>query len=775
MAYGLRFTAEFKTQSAPSGEPGVSTVVNIYRKDYLGEVSQLQPGGTPLVLDKSAKEGSGIFAPLMTTVAEFNLVTDQNWELKDLFTTDDRTFFVEALQGSTNIFSGFISPFDAREPYERYPYPVQFQATDGIGSLKDFPLNNFPTEFPQVGIYTALTVVKTCLLWLQYPTTLPLSVSVNILEQSMMTGALRPPFPFSVLGSFQIDTRLFLTDTGIESMYDVLVKTLTILNATLVQDRGKWLIVRRDEFIQHVTNNGIMPWVTYESFASNIVFGELTPSVYTVYKALDLIPQRSSSLGIQAGSKKLTINYEYGQLKNELKNGDFREGLQHWVHPRTAQQILPGENGVTAVGDGSEQKPYGIRVAGTTDDYRQRVDLVGVGAFLDYPERGQNADGFTLSVRFKNYRTSKAKFSLVANVQKKGAYALQEDGTWSPYDANKDKTSWYIFKQNTFADSDGFDKPSASEGKFEVAANPVPGKGSYRLSLILYRGVNMPFYDKDPTAYIEYREIKITKRDLAVQNLTGEKVESQAEGADRKRKAEEMTVYLGDQTSAKITRTVFSTANSPNGELIHYTVYYPRYGALLRLDGNPTEKWLRYGADPTVSANFKRVQVHCAEGRLAMLGKPLRLNDINQVINDPADRMPGPFSIYYLPEIKNTDGNPTYCQALAFRWEVQSNRLKTKLLEIPNNAIAVSTNKYWQTPEGIQDMPPDESKPGNKNPLVGAYTPGQLQEIIDRKYKTGVGKGFSYDSSLGIPIGESSGPMDKIRGLLQAGAQKIFR
>ncbi|GAB3324379.1 hypothetical protein GCM10027299_21640 [Larkinella ripae] len=735
-------------------------------RDYLGgPITEIFHSESPI--EWEVKGSDDPFESMLGIFVRMGTVTSADGiQLRDLYTEDDRKWRViidhitDGDQIIANVFTGYLTPFEARESYMQMPFPNKLSATCGLGTLKDYPFNNFPSNLPRIENTTALAMVKLCLLWLGYA--LPIAISVNCVEASMMQSpTMRPPAPYSVLDNYMIDPHRFKTDTGMRSCYDVLKANLDVMNAVIVQDRGEWKIMRLDEYPNHVVNNGAVPFVVYdENYFNPVFFGVQRDILRNINRDSIGQPLAGGELSIDPSERKLTARFEYGDLKNELKNGDFFDQLNNWTQ---------SGNAATWTGDGSQENPYGVKFTGLSDNYIQRNDNVSIRQSLEYPARSGNVDELKLTFSYVNINCVGAKISVMATVQNKGVYFLQPDGTWL---SNGQKTVYYIFNDNVRVDNNGFDQSKPTEGqKVEIPMNPVPGRDRYRIDVYLFRGrifKNQNNVNPTPAPYIIYRDIKITKRDASRVDLTGEEVRGEAPGADRKRQATELTLEVGDQSSSKVTRNVFTTANNPGGELIPVIAYYPRYGALLRMDGTPTEKWLSYGADPTIPGNFKKLQVLCVTGRLQQTGKPARVFDGDLLLRK--GQHIGPMDLLYFEEIQ------MYARIVGgYKWDIKTNVVSVRAVEVMVTA-PIDIDNYWQTPGGLERMDGDANQPGGKNPLAGAYTPGQLQEILDRKPgDIKLGKAFTYNSLLGLPTGERPAPGTIIEGLLRSGKFKFFR
>lgn len=758
MAYEPRYEAFFRDNTPDKRR---------YRTRWLdrdfpgGVVDELFFVGTPL--EYEAKSSDDPFTPIWGTVLTISVLASPVIELTTFYTEDDRKWRViteRITEDGTpieTVFFGYLTPFGTtKEEYKKGTYKISMTAMCGLGTLKDYPFYASPIQpYPRAEPLTALIILRTCLLFLDY--TLPIAISINCVEVSMMPGlATRPGAPYSVLANYAIDTARFLTDTGIESCYNVLTAMLESMNACIVQDRGKWVIMRLDEYASHTANNGIVPFIYYSSFyLDNTIYGEEVSMMHLVNHERTGEPLAGGELSVEPSKKKMTLKYEYGKLKNELKNGNFGSKLQYWKSHSNNQQLTEGASNIFSAGDGSEDSPSAIRIFGTTNNFQQRNDTVGAQQTIRYPARSGNSDAFSLSLTFRNYRTGHAKIAVLASVDGKGPYLLQEDGTWA--EAPDKKTSRYIFKNNTYKDTDGLDRHRAADGKIEIETSPVPGKGAYDIVVVLYRGVNLPaFTDQytgatDPTAYVEYRNLILTKMDLSLRNLEGENLKGEAPGFDRKREGDVITLRLGDQTSAKVTRNILLNTLPPTTQQV--TAYYPRYGALLRLDGvTPTEKWLPYQSDPAQTANYKKLQQLCLQGRLTLTGKAGRVFDGDLRVKDPAAHI-GPMDILHFEELG------FYARIVGgYKWDIKRNVFTVRALKI-SEAGPITIKNYWETPDGAEPMDETGTVPPAKSnrPAFGVnLTPGQINEVINRK-QTGVATGFAFDPTEGYPIRPGKG------------------
>lgn len=785
MAYNPRYEFFFNDDTAAS---------RVYRtqlcdRDYDGlEIVELKHDGDPVRAKMNTSDNW--FERIRGMVATIGALSDpaSGFEMKDLYTEDDRKWrvFIDEFDDTnnfvSNIFTGYLSPFGAREAYHNGVKNIKLTATCGLGTLKDYSFCVPGTTRPAVGKFSLYYVLRTCLSWLNYE--LPIRLSMGIIEKSMGSVSLfggyeRPNWPYSVLSSINMDTHRFLTDTGIASCHEVLSELLKILKATIVQYPGYWRIVRVDEYAQYIADDGYAPVLVYEQPSNFQFYGSREKIVRSVNRTGIGTPLATGELSVAPSEKKLTVKFEYGDLYNELKNGDFSQGLANWTDPVTNWPTPPAGLAV-ADGNGSEDRPYGIKIKGTTNNFRQHKDDQYVVQALQFPAWTEGtSDEFTLKITFINIKNAGAKIGVHAQAGEK--YRLQEDGTWGWYGGSKEEVSWYIFKLNTYKDENGRDAPKPTEGEtIELTMTRPPGMLPYTLYVFLYRGINLPAYNNDPTAYTIYQNIILTKKNRAVLDLKGEQVRAEAPGVDRKRKADEETIKLGDQSSAKVMRTVRLTENPPTYQYLN--VYYFRYGALLRYDGTTytaTEEWLPWGANPNDPTAWKKIQQHLAIGQLEMTGKPARVFTGELLQRDPSGQRIGPLDLVHMEELDTPEGN---CYMVPFRgweWDMKRNIISIDAVEILN-VPGVTIKNYWDSPDGIIPMgdPTDPPKVPNRQKLIfDQLTPGKLQQILDKPKSGEVGPigGFTYNPAHGIPVEQGTTFGNKIRGMMVPGQIIIYK
>lgn len=131
MAYGLRFYsefAEFNTQK--------TVRVEIHERDYSGPVTEVQSGGTPLVIRWADDFTDDPFEPMRPQTASIEWISDEDFNIQSLFITDEKQFQVRVLMDLEGIWWGYVSFTDCQEPYHDNPYPVTISADCGLSFLQ---------------------------------------------------------------------------------------------------------------------------------------------------------------------------------------------------------------------------------------------------------------------------------------------------------------------------------------------------------------------------------------------------------------------------------------------------------------------------------------------------------------------------------------------------------------------------------------------------------------------------------------------------------------
>lgn len=245
--------------------------------------------------------------PLNTTKCNINIKAQADFELSNLYTTDDKEWQV-VVSGAWN-WIGFLIPDSCSEPYDNKPYDVSVQATDALDTLKDIPFQNADgtkiKDYRSTYEMLSIALAKTGL-------NLNTVIGVNTFEQSMAktNSPLKQSF---VSGQRYIDT-----DLNAFSCEEVIRSILALYSSRLMQFDGKWQIVNVLEYSQ-----GAVYCYEFDPtgvFVRNVL--ELVNQVTAGGQNRTLKPTNATvSLAKAFGNS--TAYYQYGYIANQLINGDM--------------------------------------------------------------------------------------------------------------------------------------------------------------------------------------------------------------------------------------------------------------------------------------------------------------------------------------------------------------------------------------------------------------------------------------------------------------------
>lgn len=608
--YGEIYRCEFLSNSAEAfGLSGRTPYrVRFWKKGYTGAVTELNMGDDPFVLETGDKEDFGL-AVSRATIQVYSL----SQEIDAFYVDNEQDMGVTLEQQSagdvwTRRFTGWLTPRTSGQKYGRRPGTLDIAATDGLGSLVDYPFYQYPFAYQYTGFNTLHDVIWTCLRWVGYE--IPLYVSMHAYEESMTVSAAYNPFQHvkQLLTCYQKSNGDWL------SCRDVLERVLQAFNCVLFQEDGVWKLLRRDEIaLPNVARN----WISYadSTVTTGTAFTE-NPLRVVGYKQ-NATPQ-NLRISIDQSRRRWINTYNYGDPVNLLKNGDFSGALNNW-------QTQGTWNG-GPIGDGTEGNPFGLQIIGTSPADQQynayRVDkpwLPLLGPVYQEITMARKAEEITVNVRgqllkynqqpthiihfsgrYINQGVAGPKMRITVEVTNKGkaeTYDLAQDGTWG----SGSKAEHFLMFSNVIKDgSSQVSRPTTGESFTIQSVQGVPGEGDYKIQVSLYPGVIL-YNSTSPTSRITYRGLKIGLLDGESLELVSEQITAEPPGLDAqaRKKEQKYETYMGDQT----------TGLGGAGK---------RVGALYREDGQTlTKRWVLNGAT-------NRLQNHGVRGRLRLFGRQNR-------------------------------------------------------------------------------------------------------------------------------------------------------
>ncbi|WP_128545057.1 hypothetical protein [Larkinella soli] len=623
--YNLRFWTRYRERSLPgTTDLGRRKRIHIYLKGYEGNPDELERdedyitgGGDPYRIET---EGSNTdpFEPILGKKATIRLVTRDTFALKDLYTDDDRTFFVtveaeETADNWVNLFSGWITPFDASEPYASAPYPVSFTAKCGLQTLKNI-------DYPGASrVWPSISTVIECLSRLDYE--YPFAFSLKLAEQNQLVSGDYPTEPFNTLFTTKHNDLRFQDANGVwQSCYDVLRGILLSFGARIVQENGAFRIYRVGLYADTDAGNPAIEWVYYTDPADWVTPELIVEEVgKPVYRSYDLKPITGAMLSIEPQYHKVVVNLEYGREKNFLSN----TGYENMASGFPVGYTKLGGIVASRVGAGTVEDPYRLRIEGTSDAGAQKSDPQAVQLpVVTITDGYSGTDEWTLSGEYININSRGLKLRIVAyNPEGPTTYILQPDGSWK--DNNDRGKSLYFFDTNEYQAGVGITKARPTKGKrFSVTMQPVPAGQQYQLIIYAYRPINLQGQTGSPTPAIELKNFSLSRVDKSREAMRSEKWSAELEGIEGpRRKTDEVIVPLGDQQGARFDYITVPLSGVPQ----HHTAYRLNYASLLRIDGQTgTSGWV---SDPDPFDNPAPLVKILARDRLRLLGKPRQCYD----------------------------------------------------------------------------------------------------------------------------------------------------
>jgi len=174
-------------------------------------------------------------------------VTDNLANIPDFVTLNDRKYFAKLYLGSDLEWSGYTLSDNISISYSTGRKQLSFSCVDGLGMLRNIPLNINSVGNRTNSQLSVLTYILTCLNSLSFPTNPNLMTVCSYFALDMNDRADGTQYePFS---QTYLPIRTFKNDDyTYENSFDVLEKIIKSFGCRLFQAGGKWWVVAINEF-----------------------------------------------------------------------------------------------------------------------------------------------------------------------------------------------------------------------------------------------------------------------------------------------------------------------------------------------------------------------------------------------------------------------------------------------------------------------------------------------------------------------------------------------
>ena len=379
----------FSTQAMPE--------LGLTRKDYRisfyfeGEFSgtELKAGETPLKISY-ADGGDDIFSPIRAKKATIQLIATSNVDLGTFYSESDRECMVVITQGFKTIFRGWLTAFDAREPFISLPYPFEVVAHCGLSSLKDF-------NFSETGLISFNTAIKQCLA----ATGLDLNYQVGI--DTRISGDTGDP---TTLYGFEADA------LNGKSCYDALTSILDAFVADVEQSDGQFIIRGVSE-----QANGLVNTYEYTSAGAAVQMSN-TAAVVNVGRGAQRRNVTGAEMQREPAISYVEIKYDLGKLRNLLSNGSFTEQPILGAYSYTDWTRY---NGII----GSKESPSGVKIQGRSKMWFKNADGTIVkdqNGKIPFDLRAQFGENYPLFMDDKYYESDPIQLQSAQKIVLKGRF-----------------------------------------------------------------------------------------------------------------------------------------------------------------------------------------------------------------------------------------------------------------------------------------------------------------------------------------------------------------
>jgi len=303
MAFEIKYRIEFQDITESVSAEGVIWRIDLLENNFAGNITDLTPTDTPLIFNYD-NDSDNVFDPIRPSSAEFNVYSDTNFALQDIYSIEQLQFQVNIYVDSVLYWWGYIEPQQYKEVYEPVSYPVTLTAVDGL-SLLDCEYKNGNEYY--TGRRYESQVILDCLGKIGHTEFIEY---VNLYEDTTDSSV-----DDSSFDQILIDTLVF---RGM-SFIDVLKEVLQKYNAIIRQKDGVFNIFRPVE-LKASTVYG-RHFTAYNTKTS------VTRTTTQYINRLGYVSNRwqvpGGILMVQPPVQKVIIDHDYGSRESWIENYNF--------------------------------------------------------------------------------------------------------------------------------------------------------------------------------------------------------------------------------------------------------------------------------------------------------------------------------------------------------------------------------------------------------------------------------------------------------------------
>jgi hypothetical protein len=572
MAYAKKYEIQFYTAE------NKLCYVEFFIDGYSGSVTQLTPASSPFVL-KEYNTDDDIFKPVRGQEASISFLSSDltySVSIDDFLSNSDTYCYIRFKYDSSSLiyWTGYLLQDDFQESWQNTKHIITLRANEGLGLLKNELLSDDGSEL--IGYFDISDLLTYCI-----QNSLPEWGRFNVIN-NLYHSSMDDTLPQPSIKQCRVDARTFSVGDGeYEDKYTVLEKINKAFNQTIFQYKGRWHIVRIEEFYTSFSNNlrqkefytlGFPDqWTT-----TNLRY-DLEVGVNETIKPIEPSMLRM----VNRITKEDKINFTYDYPSELIYNQNFQRGSLLTSGSGYKTYSVTGWNCYK----GYKETP----IASTADHYRKDVidaygrvtdsyfflnaesyspPTLGTNWLQSTDLRVKKGDVIDLTFLYKPAESSwvgsgLVKVNVMQILYKKDAspqirLSLADDGTWKSMPSPGTWDASPVWLQTYLTISKGNNTPDES-GFFEksVLSKPITDDGIIRI-LLIPNGLSPAFSGNGLWSQLKLR-LQNSLGGLNTSTIYGE-YEKYNKTENVKSNYED-EIYIDDTPNINLIGTIFETDN----------------------------------------------------------------------------------------------------------------------------------------------------------------------------------------------------------------------